>query len=129
MDLVVREAEAVEGAGPVVLDEDVGVVEEPPQEIPPPGVLHVQSDSALASVDGQEVGALALHKGRSPPSGVVALLAFFDLDDVRPRVRQGLCAIRPRQNPRQIDDLDPLQRAFGHSPILCGLCASLRPLR
>src|SRR5437867_12431820 len=104
VDFLVGEAEAVEGAGPVVLDEHVRAAEELPQEIPPPGLLQVQGNPTLAPVDGQEISTLALHKGRSPPSGVVALLPLLDLDDVCPGIRQRLRAIRPREDAREVDD-------------------------
>ena len=110
VDLFVGEAEPVEGARPEVLDEHVRRLQEPPQDVAPrAGSLRFRVMPALAAVDGEEVDALAVHEGRSPAAGVVALGRLLDLDDVGAGVGQGLRAVGAGQDAREVDDADAVE--------------------
>jgi hypothetical protein len=73
-------------------------------------MLEVEGEAALAAVDGKEVRALAVNKRGAPSAGVVTLARLLDLDDVGPRIRERLRAIRTGEDPRQVDDVDAGER-------------------
>src|SRR5581483_4718320 len=79
----VVEAELRQRAGAEVLDEHVGVRDEPREDRAPLGPLEVERDALLVAVDAHEVRALPVHERWSPGARVVALARLFDLDDAR----------------------------------------------
>src|SRR5262249_8862294 len=68
-------------------------------------------------VHGEEVGALSLDERRPPAPGIVALPGLLDLHDVGPRVRQGLRAVRPGQDPGEVDDAHAGERVHEASAV------------
>jgi len=73
-------------------------------------VLQVKGEAALPAVDGEKIRAFAADKWRAPSARVVALLRLLDLDDVGAGIGQGLRAVRPGQDPGEVDDLDAGER-------------------
>ena len=101
---LVAESEPLHGAGPEVLDEHVGPVEQPLEHRAPARRLEVQRQAFLVAVDAEEIRALAVDERRSPAARVVPLAGLLDLDDARPHVGQLHGAVGPRQHAREIDD-------------------------
>src|SRR5262245_32583140 len=92
-----RESEALpfERARAKVLDEDVGVRDEPIEHGAPVRMLEVERDALLVAIDAQVVRALALDERRSPRSRVVAAFGMLDLDYARTHVGREHRAVRP----------------------------------
>ena len=98
------EAETGEPADPGVLDEDVRVRQEPPQDLGAIGRLEVETETAFVPVDGEVVGRRPVPVGRfgayprrSPAAGRIALRRLH-LDDVRPQVAEKHRAVRPGED-------------------------------
>jgi hypothetical protein len=73
-------------------------------------MLQVEREAALPAVDGEKISAFAADKWRAPSAGVVALLRLFYLDDVGAGIGEGLRAVRPGEDPGEVDDLDARER-------------------
>ncbi len=99
--LVGSEAEPLGDAGPVALEEDVGVLHEVEQQLEALGRLEVQGHRAAAA--GEDVGAGAAHLQAATAGGPV------DADHVRPEVGEHHRRERPRADPGDLDDLDAVQ--------------------
>ena len=113
--LVVVEAKAGEATHSEVLDEDVGICEEPPQDRHPVRRLEVQAKRAFVAVDGQVVGRRPCPDiGRADPRGTPAArrIAFrrFDLDDVSAEVAQKHRAIRAGEDGGAVDHTEARKR-------------------
>ncbi len=111
---LIADAQTVEHAGAEGLEHDVVLAHEAQQRLTAPLALEVQADRALVAVQRQEqrrggrrVGAL-VEGGR--PADVVAHARVLDLQHVRSEVRQQQRAEAPRQQPREVEHPDPLQR-------------------
>jgi hypothetical protein len=81
------EPEAVGGTRGQVLDEYVGGVDEPAEEVTVTGILDVELDALLASVEPDEVAGLA-EGGPVVAAGEVTAARSFDLDDPRAEVSE-----------------------------------------
>ena len=104
---VVR-AEAREHPGSVVLDEHVGRIGEPKQPIDAGAVLEVEDDAALVAVERGEVlavgGPAVGGRGeRRPASHAVASVGAFDLDDIRPEIREQRAGERSCRDLAELD--------------------------
>ena len=95
--------------GPEVLDDDVGTVGEPLEEVDRGRVLEVERDVALADVLLGEVGGDRVPPGERE-AGHVAF-GRLDLDHVGTQVREHAPAVRPGQHPREVEDGDAVERA------------------
>ena len=80
------EAQSRDDAGREVLDEHVGLADQHRQALPVGRILQVQPDRFLATVQPDEIGALAMDE-TVVAAGEVALRAF-DLQDPRPGIGQ-----------------------------------------
>ncbi|MGY4460118.1 hypothetical protein ACVWYI_004078 [Bradyrhizobium sp. LB13.1] len=107
---LVSEAEALHRAGRKVLDQHVGVRDQPSQHRFAAVGLEVQHDAALVAVHHQEGGRLIADLRRHRMAGVVAIRRFLDLDDVGAHVGQHQGAGRPGHDMGEIDDLEAGKR-------------------
>ena len=117
LDLVIGEAMAGKVADLIVLDEDVGALQQLEQDRPALGLSEVQSDGALVAVGAEVIGALGgvvavavLQEGRAPAPDIVAGPRPLDLDHVGPEIAQGLGGDRGGQDARGVDDADAVKR-------------------
>ncbi len=106
----VVEAEPGDGAGPEVLDDDVGARDQPPRDGPARVVLEVDGAAPLVAVDREVVGRLAREKRRTERAGLVAAPRLLDLDDVGPHVAEGHRAVGAGHHPAEIDDPNAVER-------------------
>lgn len=90
--LVVADAEAFDDARAVVLDNDVGIFEQAPEDLEPFGALEVEQHAALASVDVVVETDAALALGR------------IDLDDVRAELSESAAAGRTSEDDTKVED-------------------------
>ena len=98
-----REPEPLEGPGAEVLDDDVGALDKPLEDLLPIRVLEIQRDAPLVAVDREVVRGDPADLRRRPFAGLVALSGLLDLHDVGAVVREHERAVRTRKCPRQID--------------------------
>ena len=111
-----RQPEPPGGAGGEVLDEDVGLLEQPPQHDAGVGVLHVEGQRLLRPVQPHEVR-------REPPRRrvvaprEVAHPGPLDLDDAGPEVGELAGGERRRHRLLERQDRDPLERSHQHDSI------------
>ena len=101
--LVGTEAEALGDAGPVALDERVGLLDETQHELDALGVLEVDTDRPPPAVHRLEVR-LVEHARVDLPGPV-------DAHDVGAHVGEQHPGERPRPDAGQLDDLHALQRS------------------
>jgi hypothetical protein len=102
-DGVVVQREALEPAGPEVLDHDVGPGGEALGHVEVRGLLQVQRDRPLVPVDAQVVRRDVVAHGRHPRAGVVAGRAL-DLDHLGAEVGEQHRRVRARQDPGEVRD-------------------------
>ena len=99
---LVAEAPLLHGAGLVVLDQDVGVLEQAQEHALALGPAQIETERALVAVDADEVGSvLAGIEGRAPVAHLVALRRL-DLDDLGAVVAQDLGGVWPAQHPGDV---------------------------
>src|SRR5438876_795990 len=106
---VVAEAEALHGARPKILDEDVGALDEIPEDVGAFRGLQIECEIPLVSVD-DEIRRRLPALVRRPGPRLVARAGVFHLDDVGPHVGQQHAAEGPREDTREIDDTDTVER-------------------
>ena len=77
--------------------------------------LHIYTNALLVSVDTEEVAALPVfsltQEGRAPCPGVITRPRGLDLDHLRPEVGHDHRGEGSGEDPRHVQDLDPLQGA------------------
>ncbi len=114
-----REAEAVEHAGPEVLQQDVGPLDQRGQHRDAVVALQVQRDGLLVAVGRQEVGrlpfpaALGVDERRPPAPGVVTRPGGLDLHDTGAEVAQHHAGVGAGEGAGEVDDEGSVQRS-GH---------------
>src|SRR5829696_377278 len=87
-EILVPQPPALQGAGPEVLDHDVGLGYEPPRQLLALGLAQVQRNGLLVTGDDRPPQRLALLAVPPPLAHRVALAGRLDLDDLGPKVRQ-----------------------------------------
>ena len=108
-EFFVTQPQPVHHAGPEVFHHDVGLLQQPQKYLPSSFLPQVQAEAALVPIQGQETGRPFARKGRPHLAGVVPAVWFFNLDDVRPQVRQQHGANRSRHYLGQVENDYPLQ--------------------
>ena len=102
--------------GPPVFDHDIGVLDQPHQDVQGAGLFEVQGHRALVAVDVLEVAAAAVG-GKHGFIGINARRGF-DADDVCAEIGEHAHAIGAGANARQVQDAEPRQCLgglyFGH---------------
>ena len=123
-----REAEPVEDPGAEVLDEHVGPLRQPGEDVAAVVGLQVEDDRLLVAVRGEEVGrdvrVVGADEGRAPAAGVVTGVGL-DLDDARAHVAEHLAGLRSGQGTRQVDDEDAGQGCTHGATLPAGAHPSL----
>ena len=114
---VVAEPERFHGAGPEILDEDVGARDEALEGLDALGLLEIERDVALVAVDDEEGRGLPVLVGR-PRARLVAAPGVLHLDDVGAEVGEEHGAEGTGQDTGAIDDTDAFegQGRLGHAP-------------
>jgi hypothetical protein len=103
---------------PEVLDEHVGLCDQPIEHRAALGVFEVEGDAFFVAIDAQEICALAFEKRRSPRTRVVAFARLFNFDDARAHVREQHRAVRSRQHARQVENGDPVEWRHNEAMII-----------
>ncbi len=76
-------------------------------------MLQVEREALLVPIDAEKVSALAVDEWRTPGAGVVAFPRLLHLDHARAHVGELHRAVRSRQDTREVEDGESLQRS-GH---------------
>ena len=108
-DPFVIQAPLLHPAGPEVLDQHVGALEQAQQRRAPGRAAQVDADAGLAAVEAVEIGALPAPERRPPGAGLVARRRLH-LDHVGAVVGEQLGAERPRENAGEVDDPEAGER-------------------
>jgi hypothetical protein len=103
-------AEPLHRARTEVLDEHVGAREQALEERAVAGFVQVEREALLAAVHRLEVGGLAGDE-RTDAARVVAGRGALDLEDARAEVGEHERAVRTREDAREIEDEDPVERS------------------
>ena len=109
------EAEALQGFGHEILDDDIGAAHQLAHQLGPARARHVEGDRLLVAIDREVIGGDAAHAGRRPFPGLIAALGRLHLPDLGAQIGQGHGAPWPRQHPGEIEDLDAFQGG-AHAP-------------
>ncbi len=119
-----REAEALERAGPEVLDEHVGVVDERQQHVAVGVVLEVEDDRALVAIDELPPQAFAVARVAPCQAAEGVAVGALDLDDVGAEVGEVASAVGTGEHGRQVEDAQRRRAAAG---MACPPCRSDLP--
>ena len=107
---LVAGAEPVGDSRPEVLDDDVGAPGEASKRLLRLRAREVERDAPLAPVDREEIGGLASHVGRAPRARLVTVARSLDLDHVGAEVGEQHRAVRPREDAREVEHADAVER-------------------
>ena len=109
--LGVSQPHAIQRAGPEVLHQDVGALEQGVEHPAAVRVLQVEGDALLVAVDAQEVRALARLERRPPRAGVVPLARLLHLDDARAHVGEHHRAVGAGEDAGEVEHGHAVERA------------------
>jgi hypothetical protein len=113
VDPLPRKAQPVHHAGPEVLDDDVGALEQLAEDLLALVRLHVQRQAALVAVEHREVEAVDVRQVAQLGARDVAPARLLDLDHVGAHPGEQLRAHRPGLDVGHVDDPDPCE-GFPH---------------
>jgi len=99
------------GAGPEILDDDVGLGQQALEQRPIGIGLEVERDAFLAAVERGEIGRFAIDEG-AVVAGIVAARRLH-LDDPGTQIGEHHRTVGTGQHAGEVDDGDPVKRA-GH---------------
>jgi hypothetical protein len=116
VDLLPREAHAVEHARAEILDEHVAVLDQAGQHLGTGRVLGVERDRALVVVEHGEIQAIHLRDILQLAARDVADAGPLNLDHVRAEPSQQLGAGRPGLDVREVQNANAVQR-LAHRPL------------
>ena len=108
------DAQVADHAGTQVLDQDVGVGNQPLQLCDIVGILDVEGDGLLVAVHRVEQHRVAVDEERSPRPRVVAAIQLLDLDDFGAHVAEDHAGHRPRHRLPDFDHLDACKWSTHH---------------
>src|SRR5690606_7921409 len=111
LERLIAEAEALHHAGTVALDEHVVLGDELEERGAPGLALEVEDDAALAPVEPVEHRAHPVVRERVGGARAVAEAGVFELVDLGAQVAEDHRAEGGGEEAREIEDLDPLERA------------------
>ena len=97
---------------PVVLDQHIGLGDEPLENVLGARIFQVERDAALVAVHHHEGHRLAVDIRRPHAARVVATRDFLDLHDVRTHVGQHQAADRACHDVAEIENAHPFERAL-----------------
>ena len=105
---VIAKTKGFHGARTKILDQHVGSLDEPAQELQRLRVLEVQRQAALAAVDTHKIGALAVDKGWTIAPRVVSSFGPLHFHHIGAHVPQHHGTVRARQDPGHVQHFDTL---------------------
>ena len=108
---VVAEVEPLHLTRPVVLDDDVGLLDQLQEQLTAPASLEVERDTALVGVEYDEVEAIDVVPERAFVSSPVSDTGLFHLDNIRAEEPEQLRAGRTRLHLGKIDYAYSFERA------------------
>jgi Xaa-Pro aminopeptidase len=112
------DAQPLECAWAVVFDQYIGFLDNLLGYLEVGLLFEIKYKAAFLAIGGQKIGRLALsilfEPWRTPSAGVVTAWRF-NFDDVRPKIAQGLGAVRTGQDPREVGNHHARQRKV-HDP-------------
>ena len=76
-------------------------------------LLEIERQALLVAVDAEEIRAFFADERRSPAARIVSPAGLLDLDDARAHVGEQHRAVRARENARQVDDEQAVERRRG----------------
>ncbi|MCY1524936.1 hypothetical protein D9M68_598970 [compost metagenome] len=109
--LFITDAPARQGTGLEVLQQHVGVLQQPQQQVDAFRLRQVDGDVFLVAVDALEVGRRVAFEGRAPAAGLVTR-ERFQLDHLGTMVGQRLGGVGAAQDAAEVDDADAAQGAL-----------------
>jgi hypothetical protein len=95
---------------PDIVDQHVGLFDQPQQHAASRRLLQIEHDAALAAIGVEKHRPHAGVARRADLPGYVALRRF-DLDDIGAVVAENLRRVRPHQHRRHVDDFDAFERS------------------
>jgi hypothetical protein len=107
-DLRIAHAEPVHHAWPEAFDQDVGALGEPQQELLPLGMLEVEPQALLPAMGVAEPHRVA-GLAQAEIAHRLAALVRLDLDHLGAVVGHHHRQMRPRQEEREVEDLDAFE--------------------
>lgn len=112
-DGLVTQAQTGGGAGPPVLDHDLGLRGQAARHGETVEGLEIDDDAALVAVDGHEGRRLTGQMG-SARAHLVAVTGPLDLDDIGAEVAEEHGAVRPGELTGEIENTQAVERAGSH---------------
>ena len=110
MEIVEAVTELVHGSGSVVLDQDVGMLEQSFEQGAVFDRLEIERNALFAAIERDEVRALFFDEGADVP-GVVADAGAFNFDDPRAEIAKHHGAVRASEYPGEVHNRNPRQGA------------------
>ena len=114
---VIAEAQFFHRAGAVVLDDDVGLLDQFPEDLLALRVLEVQGAAQLAAIEVRIINTVVVDKG-THLAGIVTALGIFQLDDRSTHIGQDHAAVGTSQNTGQVENDHAIQKTFAHNLFL-----------
>ena len=111
--VVVTQAPLLQRAGPEVLDDDVGALDEIEEEVAARGLAQIERDGFLVAGVHRPEEVMAVEFGLSPGAQRVGRSRRLDLDDLGAHVAEQPARERPGDQRADLDDADAVQRAGG----------------
>ncbi len=105
---LVTEAEAIHHAGPKILHDDIGLRDQPVNELDRIGALQVQREASLARIELTEIGAVSVAQGGAQPH--VVAFRRLDLDDLGADIGKQSRTIGAGQHDREIEHAHAFER-------------------
>ena len=101
------------------LDDHVGALDQPPDDLLCIGRLEVQSNAALISVPSQVGGACSLLpvsavSERRPHPHVITVIDGLNFDDIGAQIAKVLRAHRSRKNSRHVENPNAMEKRMRH---------------
>src|SRR5262245_15132268 len=107
------EAKPIHSAGPEILHQHIGDIDQASQHLLAGGALPIECDALLSAIDGQKIRRLVALIGRCEGSRIIALARLLHLDHLRAEIPELHGAVGPGEDTREIDDTKPFERTHG----------------
>ena len=111
LEHIIAKAQLFHGAGTVVLQNHIGLLDHFLENFLALRLLQVQRHADLAAVEVGVIHAVTVDEGAHLP-GIIAALGIFDLDDRCAHVRQQRCGIGAGQHAAKVQHYDSIQQTF-----------------
>jgi hypothetical protein len=108
LHLFIAQPQPVHYAGPKVLDQDIAILYETPDDVNPFCLLEIDDDALFVSVDTKKVGTLTILKWRTNYTCAVPCSGDFNLYDLGAQVPEEHCSKRTGQQVGEIQHGDAI---------------------